>query len=80
MTLRGVALAVYARVLRRTVLTGAAPRHVAGNLDLWPSSTAQALKAAREATLGRATRGHLTVAIGYDGRHEIVEGRSWAQR
>ncbi len=162
MTAKGVALAVYARVLRRTVLTGEVPRHVAlimdgnrrwarlnghenpsvghrfgaehveevlewcadlgidhvtvwvasadnlakrphdevdflmrvaedviasrlarpsggwqlhlaGNLDLLPDSTARALKQAREATLGRATRGQLTVAIGYDGRHEIVE-------
>jgi short-chain Z-isoprenyl diphosphate synthase len=47
--------------------------HLAGNLDLLPSSTAIALKEAREATLGRASEGHLTVAIGYDGRSEIVE-------
>lgn len=47
--------------------------HLAGNLDLLPGSTALALKEAREATLRRVTRGHLTVAIAYDGRVEIVE-------
>lgn len=47
--------------------------HLAGDLDLLPGSTSRALKAAREATLSRPTRHHLTVAIGYDGRSEIVD-------
>jgi short-chain Z-isoprenyl diphosphate synthase len=47
--------------------------HLAGNLDLLPDSTARALKEAVEATLGRPTAGHLTVAIGYTGRLEIVD-------
>ncbi|HET7901352.1 MAG TPA: polyprenyl diphosphate synthase [Candidatus Nanopelagicales bacterium] len=47
--------------------------HLAGDLDLLPASTAIALKEAREATLSRDVAGHLTVAIGYDGRTEILE-------
>jgi short-chain Z-isoprenyl diphosphate synthase len=47
--------------------------HLAGQLDLLPASTAQALKEAREATLAHPTDRHLTVAIGYDGRAEIVD-------
>lgn len=45
--------------------------HVAGQLDLLPDSTAHALKLAEEATRDRDL--HLTVAIGYSGRQEIVE-------
>ncbi|WP_233605777.1 undecaprenyl diphosphate synthase family protein [Micromonospora sp. Llam0] len=37
-----------------------------------PDSTRHALKLAEEATRQRATGRHLTVAIGYDGREEIV--------
>ncbi len=47
--------------------------HLAGNLDLLPDSTARALKEAEETTLNRAAAGHLTVAIGYDGRGEILD-------
>jgi short-chain Z-isoprenyl diphosphate synthase len=47
--------------------------HLAGNLDLLPGSTARALKEAAAATLGKSVDGHLTVAIGYDGRGEILE-------
>lgn len=47
--------------------------HLAGNLDLLPDSTARALKEAAAATLGKAVVGHLTVAIGYDGRGEILD-------
>jgi short-chain Z-isoprenyl diphosphate synthase len=47
--------------------------HVAGQLDLLPDTTAAALKAAVEATKDCATGNHLTLAIGYGGRQEVVE-------
>jgi short-chain Z-isoprenyl diphosphate synthase len=47
--------------------------HLAGKLDLLPASTALALKEARESSLAHPTDRHLTVAIGYDGRAEIVD-------
>jgi short-chain Z-isoprenyl diphosphate synthase len=47
--------------------------HLAGHLDLLPDSTANALKEACAATQARATKGHLTIAIGYEGRAEITE-------
>lgn len=47
--------------------------HLAGQLDLVPESTAQALKRAEEATVDRDTGLHLTVAIGYGGRAEVTE-------
>jgi short-chain Z-isoprenyl diphosphate synthase len=47
--------------------------HVAGRLDLLPDSTAHALKNARDITRDRATDADLTVAVGYDGRQEIVD-------
>jgi short-chain Z-isoprenyl diphosphate synthase len=46
--------------------------HVAGNLDVLPDSTRHALKLAEEATRDTGADCHLTVAIGYDGRDEIV--------
>ncbi|MFK3981916.1 polyprenyl diphosphate synthase [Micromonospora sp. NPDC050397] len=46
--------------------------HLAGRLDVLPDSTRHALKLAAEATHDRATDFHLTIAIGYDGREEIV--------
>jgi len=46
--------------------------HLAGRLDVLPDSTRHALKLAEEATRQRETGHHLTVAIGYDGREEIV--------
>ncbi|SDS68988.1 polyprenyl diphosphate synthase [Jiangella sp. DSM 45060] len=46
--------------------------HVAGRLDLLPDSTRLALKRAVAETAGR-TGPALTVAIGYDGRQEIVD-------
>ncbi|MCD0442770.1 di-trans,poly-cis-decaprenylcistransferase [Glycomyces sp. A-F 0318] len=46
--------------------------HIAGQLDHLPDSTAEALKAAVDATAGR-DGGHLTIAIGYDGQTEIVD-------
>jgi short-chain Z-isoprenyl diphosphate synthase len=47
--------------------------HVAGQLDLLPSSTANALKDAVEATRDRADAGDLTIAIGYSGRGEVLD-------
>ncbi|MBV1856576.1 polyprenyl diphosphate synthase [Catellatospora tritici] len=47
--------------------------HLAGRLDLLPDSTRNALKLAAEDTRARDARFHLTVAIGYDGREEIVD-------
>jgi short-chain Z-isoprenyl diphosphate synthase len=46
--------------------------HVAGRLDVLPDTTRHALKTAEEATRDRDTPFHLTIAIGYDGREEIV--------
>jgi short-chain Z-isoprenyl diphosphate synthase len=61
---------IAARVSRRTSRW---QLHLAGNLDLLPSSTAEALKEAAAATLDKPVVGHLTVAIGYDGRGEILD-------
>ncbi|GAA1635092.1 polyprenyl diphosphate synthase [Actinoplanes couchii] len=47
--------------------------HVAGRLDVLPDSTRHALKLAADATRDSATGFHLNVAIGYDGREEIVD-------
>jgi short-chain Z-isoprenyl diphosphate synthase len=47
--------------------------HIAGLLDLLPDSTAHALKKAVEATKDCATGNHITLAIGYGGRQEVVE-------
>lgn len=47
--------------------------HLSGRLDLLPDSTRNAMKAAAERTAGRGLPGHLTVAIGYGGRQEIVD-------
>jgi short-chain Z-isoprenyl diphosphate synthase len=46
--------------------------HVAGRLDELPDTTSHALKHAVEETRER-TPFHLTIAIGYDGRQEIVD-------
>jgi short-chain Z-isoprenyl diphosphate synthase len=46
--------------------------HLAGRLDVLPDSTRNALKLAEEATRERHAGFHLNVAIGYDGREEIV--------
>jgi short-chain Z-isoprenyl diphosphate synthase len=46
---------------------------VAGRVDVLPDSTRKALKQAEEATRDRGGAFVLTVAIGYDGREEIVE-------
>lgn len=47
--------------------------HLAGLLDVLPDSTARALKNAVEATRGCTTGAHVTLAIGYGGRQEIVD-------
>jgi short-chain Z-isoprenyl diphosphate synthase len=47
--------------------------HVAGMLDALPDSTARALKDAVEATRDCATGAHVTLAIGYGGRQEIID-------
>lgn len=45
--------------------------HLAGNLSLLPQDAVDQLEAARAQTLGRPR--HLTLAIGYDGRQDIVD-------
>jgi short-chain Z-isoprenyl diphosphate synthase len=45
---------------------------LAGWLDVLPDSTRHALKLAEEATRDSDATFHLTIAIGYDGREEIV--------
>ncbi|SNY67470.1 polyprenyl diphosphate synthase [Paractinoplanes atraurantiacus] len=47
--------------------------HLAGRLDVLPDSTRHALKRAEEETRNPAATSHLTIAIGYDGREEIVD-------
>ena len=47
--------------------------HLAGHLDVLPGSTVEALKLAEEETRDRDTDSHLTLAIGYGGRAEVVD-------
>ncbi len=47
--------------------------HVAGQLDELPASTANSLKAAISATEACRTGSHLTLAIGYGGRQELLD-------
>jgi short-chain Z-isoprenyl diphosphate synthase len=47
--------------------------HIAGMLDVLPDRTAHALKDAVEATRDCATGAHVTLAIGYGGRQEIID-------
>ena len=47
--------------------------HTAGTLDVLPDATARALKKAVEATLECATGAHVTLAIGYGGRQEVLD-------
>lgn len=47
--------------------------HVAGLLDLLPDATAAALKTAVANTRDCATGRHLTLAVGYGGRQEVVD-------
>ncbi|MGC1215188.1 MAG: polyprenyl diphosphate synthase [Micromonospora sp.] len=46
--------------------------HLAGRADVLPDSTRHALKLAEDSTSERGGDFHLTVAVGYDGREEIV--------
>jgi short-chain Z-isoprenyl diphosphate synthase len=60
--------------LERLARPGAAWQvHLAGRLDVLPDSTAHTLKLAEELTRDRTTGAHLTMAVGYDGRMEIVD-------
>ncbi|MEV6344860.1 polyprenyl diphosphate synthase [Actinoplanes sp. NPDC051851] len=47
--------------------------HLAGRLDVLPDTTRHALKLAEEATRDKGADFHITIAIGYDGRDEIVD-------
>ncbi|WP_280376750.1 polyprenyl diphosphate synthase [Nocardia wallacei] len=47
--------------------------HIAGSPDALPDTTARALKQAVEATRTCTTGAHVTLAIGYGGRQEIVD-------
>lgn len=46
--------------------------NLAGSLDVLPDSTARALKLARDRTADRTEGFEVTLAVGYDGRQEIV--------
>ncbi|OKI02694.1 isoprenyl transferase [Streptomyces sp. CB02923] len=51
---------------------------IAGNLDLIRDSTARTLKSAEGTTSAYDTDHHLTVAIGYGGRQELIDAfRAW---
>jgi short-chain Z-isoprenyl diphosphate synthase len=47
--------------------------HLAGTLDVLPDTTARALKRAAEVTSRCATGAHVTLAIGYGGRQEVLD-------
>jgi short-chain Z-isoprenyl diphosphate synthase len=47
--------------------------HLAGDLDVLPDTTAQALKHAVEASRDCTTGAHLTLAVGYGGRQEVID-------
>jgi len=47
--------------------------HIAGTLDVLPDATARALKDAVETTRTCATGAHVTLAVGYGGRQEVIE-------
>jgi short-chain Z-isoprenyl diphosphate synthase len=47
--------------------------HIAGDLDMLPDSTVRALKQAVEASSTCPTGAHLTLAVGYGGRQEVVD-------
>ncbi|MBB5874363.1 short-chain Z-isoprenyl diphosphate synthase [Allocatelliglobosispora scoriae] len=53
--------------------TGVWQLHLAGRLDALPDSTRHALKLAQDATSEHDATFHLTVAVGYDGREEVVD-------
>lgn len=47
--------------------------HLAGTLDLVPATTAAALKDVVEATRDCETGAHVTLAVGYGGRQEVID-------
>jgi short-chain Z-isoprenyl diphosphate synthase len=47
--------------------------HLAGDLDVLPASTAEALKQAVEVSRDCTTGAHVTLAVGYGGRQEVVD-------
>jgi short-chain Z-isoprenyl diphosphate synthase len=47
--------------------------HIAGTLDLLPDSTARALKQAVEVSRDCQTGAHVTLAVGYGGRQEVID-------
>ena len=47
--------------------------HLAGDLDVLPDTTARALKEAVEASRDCATGAHVTLAVGYGGRQELID-------
>jgi short-chain Z-isoprenyl diphosphate synthase len=47
--------------------------HVAGDLDILPDTTARALKSAVESSRGCASGAHVTLAVGYGGRQEVID-------
>lgn len=47
--------------------------HIAGTLDVLPDSTAHVLKQAVDATRNCGTGNHVTLAIGYGGRQEVID-------
>jgi short-chain Z-isoprenyl diphosphate synthase len=47
--------------------------HIAGTLDVLPDATARALKEAVEATRECRTGAHVTLAVGYGGRQEVLD-------
>ena len=60
-------------VARKLAATPTWQVHIAGLLDVIPASTALALKDAVAATRDCATGAHVTLAIGYGGRQEVVD-------
>jgi short-chain Z-isoprenyl diphosphate synthase len=47
--------------------------HIAGDLDVLPDATARALKQAAETGRNCTTGRHLTLAVGYGGRQEVID-------
>jgi short-chain Z-isoprenyl diphosphate synthase len=47
--------------------------HIAGSLDVLPDTTARALKEAAEASQDCDTGRHVTLAVGYGGRQEVID-------
>jgi short-chain Z-isoprenyl diphosphate synthase len=72
-------IAFLTRVIERTVTEELAKPggrwrvHLAGSPDLLPDTTAATLKRAVEDTRDRGGAGHVTLAVGYGGRQEVVD-------